>query len=84
MMFGLLGAAIGAGLFILGFEYGKRSVAAAPPPPAAPVHIATEDEERKLQEAREKLREEQNAFHSLLNYNANMAYNIEPDRKIGT
>ena len=81
LLYGLLGAAIGAGLFILGFEFGKRSIAAAPPPPATPAHVQTEEEERKLQEARERLREEQNAFHSLLNYNANMAYNIEPDRR---
>lgn len=80
IVFGLLGFLIGAGFFVLGFVVGRRTL---PPPPAAPAHVMTEEERVAQEKMRDKLREEQDAFHTLLSYNRDLAYGIQPDRKPG-
>ena len=82
LLFGLIGACIGAGLFILGYMFCSHHQ--PPTPPAAPAHTYTEAEEAELQKQREQLREEQDAFKQLMNYNSNLAYDIQPDRKLRT
>lgn len=79
---GLLGVVIGAGIFIAGFVLGRKSVI-PPTPPAAPAHTYTAAEEAEMLKERERLREEQDAFHQLLSYNRNLAYGIEPERGSG-
>lgn len=66
LLLGLLGAALGAVFFIAGFTVGRKSV--APPRPVE------NREERDEETERERLREEQRAFHDLLGYNADVAY----------
>lgn len=72
LLLGLLGAALGAVFFIAGFTVGRKSVAAATPAP--PENREGLDEETE----RERLREEQRAFHDLLGYNADVAYGRKP------
>ena len=82
ILLGLLGASLGVGFFILGFHLGRKSVPPMPPP-AAPAHVTTAEEEAAQEKLRERLREEQNAFHTLLSYNRDLAYGIEPERGPG-
>ena len=81
MLFGLLGFLLGAGIFYAGYRFGQRDI---PTPPAAPAHTYTAAEEADLQKQREQLREEQDAFKQLMSYNMNLAYDIQPDRKLRT
>lgn len=80
LIFGLLGFFLSAGIFAAGYYMGRKSV---PPPPAAPAHTTTEEERVEQEKLRDKLREEQDAFHTLLSYNRDLAYGIHPDRKPG-
>lgn len=79
---GLIGFILGSAIFYAGYRMGQKMN--LPPPPAAPAHITTEAEEAELEKMRDRLREEQEAFHTLLNYNKDIAYGQYPDRKLGT
>ena len=68
----LLGVLLGIGLFICGFFFGKYVYA----PKSLPVPELSEEEKAKIKEEREQLIEEQKAFRSLMDYNANMAYGV--------
>ena len=75
ILLGLLGAALGLAFFASGFYFGKKSAA----PKAVEFTGAikaqpTEEEEAAIEKERERLRSEQNAFHDLLGYNADVAY----------
>ena len=84
VFFGLVGALVGIGIFVGGIftgigwcqcrrEFnGADEVRREEPAAVEP----TEDEARKLAEERERLREEQKAFHDLIGYNADVAYGI--------
>lgn len=76
VLLGLLGAALGLAFFACGFYFGRKSTGA---PKAAEITGAimsepTEEEKAAIEEARDRLRSEQNAFHDLLGYNADVAY----------
>ena len=77
VLLGLLGAALGLAFFACGFYFGwkvravpkaeEHTGAIKPPEP-------TEAEKAAIEEERDRLRAEQNAFHDLLGYNADVAY----------
>lgn len=76
VLLGLLGAALGLAFFACGFYFGRKSAGV---PKAAEITGAiklepTEEEKAEIEEARDRLRSEQNAFHDLLGYNADVAY----------
>ncbi|MCR5663561.1 MAG: hypothetical protein K6G17_01630 [Oscillospiraceae bacterium] len=73
VLLGMLGALIGAGLFISGVLVGRGLFPAAPTPEAA-IEPAEEQAEREAE--RERLRQDQAAFHELLGYNAAVAYGL--------
>ena len=68
----LLGVLLGVGLFVCGFLFGKSVYA----PKALPAKELTNDEKAKIQEEREQLIREQEAFKTLMAYNADMAYGV--------
>lgn len=71
VLLGLLGAALGAVFFTAGFLLGRRSVPAyAPPEKRQP----SEKELAEIEEERERLKEDQAAFHELMGYSADVAY----------
>lgn len=78
VLLGLLGAALGLAFFACGFYFGRKSAGA---PKAAEITGAiklepTAEEKAQIEEERERLRSEQNAFHNLLGYNASVAYGV--------
>lgn len=77
LLVGLVGALVGIGLFLVGFFLGKKQGNTW-----APVdRDLTPEEIVKIQEEREELKKEQNAFRELMNYNAETAYNINNSNK---
>ena len=68
----LLGVLLGVGLFVCGFLFGKSVYA----PKALSAKELTNDEKAKIQEEREQLIREQEAFKTLMAYNADMAYGV--------
>ena len=80
VLLGLLGAALGLAFFACGFCFGSHvGRKSADVPKAAEITSAvvpepTEEEKAAIEEARDRLRSEQNAFHDLLGYNADVAY----------
>lgn len=81
ILLGLVGALIGVGLFVGGFfiGYWEKSEAYEPEdvqPIREEPELSTEDEERRIAEERQRLREDQKAFHDLLGYNADVAYGV--------
>lgn len=72
LLLGLLGAALGAAFFMAGFWFGRRTTST--PPLAREGYTPTAEEEAAIEEERERLREEQAAFHDLMGYNADVAY----------
>ena len=85
VLLGLLGAALGLAFFACGFYFGRKSAAL---PKAAEFTGAimpepTEAEKAAIEKERERLRSEQNAFHDLLGYNADIAYGLArmPDKE---
>jgi len=70
VLLGLLGAAIGAAFFIAGFQLGKKNAVVV----ERRDFTADERDAAAVEEERERLREEQRAFHDLLGYNADVAY----------
>ena len=82
MVLGLLGALLGAGLFALGYVFGRKTCVSERGEPAKPQVVfpdITEEERLRREEARQQLEEEQKAFSTLMSYNVNDAYgyNIE-------
>ncbi len=73
VLLGLLGAVLGAGLFISGVLFGRGLFPARPAAPPA----ETEEERASIEAQRERLRQDQAAFHELLGYNAAVAYGLE-------
>ena len=69
---GLLGAFIGAAIFVCGYVLGKNTKEDE----EIGTYEATEEEMREIREERERLIEDQKAFRELMNYNADMAYGI--------
>ena len=77
VLLGLLGAALGLAFFACGFYFGRKvqSVPArAEEFTGAIMPEPTAEEKAKIEEERDRLRSEQNAFHDLLGYNADVAY----------
>lgn len=73
ILLGLLGAALGAVFFIAGFWFGRKSTADVKTP-AVPSYTPSEADMAEIEKERERLRQEQAAFHDLLGYNADVAY----------
>jgi len=75
---GMLGALIGVGLFVCGFFFGKNFDTSKVVERKDP--DLTEEEQKEYIEARKRFIEDQKAFTTLINYNANQAYgmNNEP------
>ena len=73
ILLGLLGAALGAVFFMAGFWFGRKSTADAKTP-AVPSYTPSEADMAEIEKERERLRQEQTAFHDLLGYNADVAY----------
>ena len=71
ILLGLLGAALGAGFFMAGFMFGRKSAALAP---TAEERQPTETEQAELERERERLKAEQAAFHEMMGYSADIAY----------
>ena len=72
ILLGLLGAALGAAFFIAGFLFGRKT---------APIHNApvksfepSEADLAEVEKQRERLRQDQEAFHELMGYSADVAY----------
>ena len=82
VLLGLLGAALGLAFFACGFYFGSHvGRKSADSPKAAEITGAiklepTAEEKAQIEEERERLRSEQNAFHNLLGYNASVAYGV--------
>ena len=77
IILGLLGALLGAGLFALGYVFGRKTCVLGRGEPAKPQVVfpeLSEEEIRRREEARERLEEEQKAFSTLMSYNVNDAY----------
>jgi hypothetical protein len=72
---GMIGALVGIGLFMFGFYFGKSIYETKLPDPAEP----TPEEVKAIQEERDRLIKEQEAFRDLVNYNAATAYGITGD-----
>ena len=74
ILLGLLGAALGAAFFVSGFLFGRKT---------APIHNApvpqyepTEADLAEIEKQRDKLRQDQEAFHDLMGYSADVAYGV--------
>lgn len=77
VLLGLLGAALGLAFFACGFYFGRKAVQVVPREEeftGAIMPEPTAEEKAKIEEERDRLRSEQNAFHDLLGYNADVAY----------
>ena len=77
VLLGLLGAALGLAFFACGFYFGRKvqpASARAEEFTGAIMQEPTEEEKAEIEEERDRLRSEQNAFHELLGYNADVAY----------
>lgn len=72
ILLGLLGAALGAGFFIAGFMFGRRS--AVPAERTVREYVPSEDETAEIEKERERLKEDQAAFHQMMGYSADVAY----------
>lgn len=81
ILLGLVGALIGVGLFVGGFfiGYWEKSEAYEPEdvqPIREEPEPPTEEEKIRIADERERLREDQQAFHELMGYNADVAYGV--------
>ena len=72
ILLGLLGAALGAAFFIAGFLFGRKT---------APIHSVpaqsfepSEADLAEIEKQRDRLRQDQEAFHDLMGYSADVAY----------
>lgn len=74
---GLLGAFIGATIFVCGYVLGKN----AKEEKKLETYEATEDEMKEIMEERERLIKEHQAFRELMNYNADTAYGVTSQLK---
>ena len=74
---GLLGAFVGAVIFVCGYLLGKDSVKVK----KTDTYEATEDEMKEIMEERERLIKEHQAFRELMNYNADTAYGVTSQLK---
>lgn len=77
VLLGLLGAALGLAFFACGFYFGRKAIQVVPRAEeftGANLSEPTEEEKAAIEEERDRLRSEQNAFHDLLGYNADVAY----------
>ena len=80
VLLGLLGAALGLAFFACGFYFGRKTqpVQSAKKPTGAVMSEPTEEEKAEVEKERDRLIAEQNAFHDLLGYNADVAYGRAP------
>lgn len=76
ILLGLLGAALGAVFFIAGFLFGRKT-AAIHTAPAAPQYEPTEADLAEIEKQRDRLRQDQEAFHDLMGYSADVAYGVK-------
>lgn len=75
IVLGMFGALTGAVLFYAGYRLGEDRATPEKPAAVAPAS-PTEEELGRLESERDRLREEQRAFHDLLGYNADIAYGV--------
>lgn len=75
-VYGLIGALVGIGIFMFGFWYGKEISQPKKIDPMEP----TEEEMKEIREERERLIADQKAFRELMNYNADVAYKVVPEK----
>ena len=75
MLCGLLGAALGLAFFAAGFWFGRKS-AVGKEITSADKYPPSEEELAEQERQRERLRQEQEAFHDLVGYSADVAYGI--------
>lgn len=77
VLLGLLGAALGLAFFACGFYFGRKSIVPKTEEfTGANMSEPTAEEKAASEKERDRLRSEQNAFHNLLGYNANVAYGV--------
>ena len=74
VLLGLLGAALGAVFFMVGFWFGRKSIVTSKVPLQMSLNEPSEAEQAEIEKMRDRLRQEQEAFHDLLGYNADVAY----------
>ena len=74
VLLGLLGAALGAVFFMVGFWFGAKSSKVQIQSAALALNEPSEAEQAEIEKMRDRLRQEQEAFHDLLGYNADVAY----------
>ena len=72
VIIGMLFSLIGIGIFILGFWFGKEMTQ----PKKVNTSEPTEEELQKIQEERQRMIEDQEAFRTVMNYNADVAYKV--------
>ena len=75
MLCGLLGAALGLAFFAAGFWFGRKSMGNGKVT-GATEYQPSEEELAEQERQRERLRQEQEAFHDLVGYSADVAYGI--------
>lgn len=77
ILLGLLGAALGAAFFIAGFFFGRKTM-----PVRSAVSVKeyepSEADLAEIEKERERLRQDQKAFHDLVGYSADVAYGGRP------
>lgn len=77
VLLGLLGAALGLAFFACGFYFGRKSaIPKAEEFTGAIKSEPTEEEKAEIEKERARLKSEQNAFHNLLGYSADVAYGV--------
>ena len=74
ILLGLLGAALGAGFFIAGFMFGRKSIVTSKVPLQMSLNEPSEAEQAEIEKERERLKEDQAAFHQMMGYSADVAY----------
>ena len=80
ILLGMIGMLIGIAVFYAGFRMGLES--RAPEKVVAQELVEPSEEEAlRISEERERLRMEQQAFHDLLGYNADVAYGLKTSAK---
>ena len=78
ILLGLLGAALGAAFFMAGFWFGAKGTAKVQSQSATlALSEQSEAERAEIEKMRDRLRQEQEAFHNLLGYNADVAYGVQ-------
>lgn len=78
ILLGLLGAALGAAFFIAGFLFGRKTAPVKnAEPQAVEKYVPSEADLAEVEKQRERLRQDQQAFHELMGYSADVAYGVK-------